>query len=93
MPRLRVDPRFASRFHKLDARVQHRVKKALQRFIEAPARKGANLESITGSPGPYYTLRATANFRIVLRREEDGKGEVFTVVDVGPHDIYRKYSR
>jgi len=93
MTRVGIHPEFEKRLAKLrDAQLRQRSHKALQRFIENPARIGSNLEQIEGTGGRYWSLRATRNFRIVLRRERDAEGDLYVAIDVGPHDIYRRYS-
>jgi plasmid maintenance system killer protein len=91
MPRLRIDPAFEERLDRLDAAIRKRAITALERFMIAPARTGANFERIEGTNGRYWSLRVTRNFRIILRLERDDSGDVFAAVDVGPHDIYRRY--
>jgi plasmid maintenance system killer protein len=92
MTRLRIDPGFEGRLAKLDVTLRRRAVRALERFIETPARAGANFERIEGTHGKYWSLRATRNFRIILRHERDVAGDVYVAIDVGPHDIYRRYS-
>jgi len=92
MPRLRIDPAFERRLDRLDPAIRKRTEQALVRFVASPPRGGANFERITGTNGRYWSLRATLNFRIILRLERDAAGELFAAIDVGPHDIYRRYS-
>ncbi len=92
MARLRIDPLFERRLAKLDATIRKRTANALERFVANPARVGANFERIEGTDGRYWSLRVTLNFRIVLRLERDDMGDVYAAMDVGPHDIYRRFT-
>ena len=86
MTRLRTDARFDRALRKLDPQRQRRVGAALAQFVENPARPGLNFEAVIGRPG-FHTIRAGRGWRILLRRDE---GDIFTAVNVGPHDIYRR---
>jgi plasmid maintenance system killer protein len=91
MPRVRIDPSFERRLDDY-ASMRDRIVSALQRFMIGPARRGANFEPLEGTDGRYWSLRVNRNFRIILRRERDAEGEIYAAIDLGPHDIYRRYS-
>jgi plasmid maintenance system killer protein len=91
MARLRIDPSFERHLDDYPS-LRSRAVSALQRFVAAPARRGANFEPLEGSDGRYWSLRVNRNFRIILRRERDAEGDIYAAIDLGPHDIYRRYS-
>jgi hypothetical protein len=66
-----------------------RAVETLTRVAQDPGRPGLNLEPIMGQPG-YFSVRVNRAVRILLRRDEDDKGAIFTAVNVGSHDrVYR----
>ena len=93
MIRLRIDPGFERALRRLAPSIRKRAKDALVKFIEDHTRPGLNFERLSGW-SDCYTIRINRNFRILLRREEDGdddEGPLYAAVDAGPHDlIYRR---
>lgn len=88
MPRLHIDGGFERAIRRLPANVQRRARTALDKFIDNPRRPGLNFEKLQGREN-YFSIRVSQNYRILLRREHDESGELFAVVDVGTHRIYR----
>ncbi len=89
MARLRTSKRFDRACRRLDPIIRKQVTAALEKFVENPSRPGLNFEPIVGRPG-CYSIRASRGYRILLLRDCDEDGEIFTASHVGPHDIYRR---
>ena len=89
MPRIRIDAGFDKSFKKPSGLHQQAVIRALEKFQANARHPSLNFEPI-GNEG-YHSIRATRGYRVMLRRESDASGELFAVVDVGRHDIYRRY--
>lgn len=89
MARLLTSKRFDDAFCKLAPNVRKQVAAALDKFVQNPARPGLHFEPIVGRPG-CYSIRASRSYRILLLRDHDEEGQIFTAANVGPHDIYRK---
>jgi hypothetical protein len=87
--RLRLEQRFKKSRSSLP-NLQRRIDETLGKLLRSPDLRGLNLEKIK-RPGDYYTIRVNRNFRILLRRETDEKGELFAVLDVAPHDATYRY--
>jgi mRNA-degrading endonuclease RelE of RelBE toxin-antitoxin system len=87
MTSVRPTTRFENAFKGLSHEVQKAVMKALLKLIDNPSHPGLNLESLRGAPG-YYSIRANRGFRIILLQADP---TTFDLIDVGPHDIYRRY--
>lgn len=71
---------------------QLRAARYLERLGEHPSPGNLGLKPLEGTNGKLWECRAGGQNRFILRRESDDKGHYFIVEDVGPHDIYRKYS-
>lgn len=89
MPRIRVTRKFLKSRQKLSGSLQKATDRAIKKFISTPDLPGLNFEAIRGHPG-YYSIRVSRGHRIFLREDRDEDGPVFTVVDVQPHDGYRR---
>ncbi len=89
MARLRTNKRFDNAFRQLPPNVRKQVAAALEKFVDNPSRPGLNFEPIVGRPG-CYSIRAGRAYRILLLRDHDKEGEIFTAANVGRHDIYRR---
>lgn len=87
---VRLDGTFADAYRKLPRDVQRATDKALLKLQENPPRPSLNLERIKGTEA-YWSIRVNLAYRILLRLEQEGDIEVFTAVDVGPHDSYRRW--
>lgn len=87
MTAIRPSARFDKAFEALGHETQKAVTRALVRLVQDPSHPGLNLEPLRGAAG-YLSIRANRSFRIIVMRVEEG---IFDVVDVGPHDIYRRY--
>lgn len=88
MPRLRIDSSFEKAYGKLSTQDQRATDRALLNFIENPRRPSLHLERIKGD---YWSIRASRRIRIMLRSESREDGEIWAVVDVGTHQVYRRY--
>lgn len=87
--RLQFTPAFNKAFARLSKTVQPRVRKALEQFMANPRHPGLHFEKLGGG-GAFHSIRASRGYRILMRREQDAAGELFALIDVGPHDIYRR---
>ncbi len=85
--------RIADSYRKAERRLPHRIRiqaaKALAILMETPDRPGLNFERLPGWEDT-YSIRVNRSYRILLRREADGLGELFAAVDIGTHQIYRR---
>ncbi len=89
MPRIRLHRQFERAFKRLPDDIQERATKSLERFIANPRHPGLNFEALRGHPG-LFSIRVNQGWRILLRRDQDGEGEIYVVADIGPHDVYRR---
>mgnify|MGYP002716436327 CR=1 FL=1 len=60
--------------------------------MQNPSLPGLNFEKLPGL-GNKWSIRITQGDRILLLRNQDDRGEIWTLHDLGPHDIYRKGGR
>jgi mRNA-degrading endonuclease RelE of RelBE toxin-antitoxin system len=88
MARVRWSRTFEKSFRKLPAQIQDSAFRAVWNLLEDPARPSLNLEKLRGTD--YWSIRVNLGYRILLQRESDSEGDAFRLVDVGPHDIYRR---
>lgn len=70
----------------------HQASAAFEQFIADPRRPGLNFEKLRGRDG-LYSIRVTHGDRAILRRLADSEGELFEVLLIGPHDIYKATGR
>jgi mRNA-degrading endonuclease RelE of RelBE toxin-antitoxin system len=85
---VKVDPTkaFAKAVRRLDPDVIQQVFKAVSLFCDNPNHPGVNFEAVTNKPG-VYTIRGSSALRIFLQATDDP--ELFQLVNVGNHDLYR----
>ena len=88
MPRVRWSRTFEKSFRKLPTAIQDAAFRAVLKLLEDAARPSLNLEKLHASE--YWSIRVNAGYRILLRPESDPEGDVFRLMDIGPHDIYRR---
>jgi mRNA-degrading endonuclease RelE of RelBE toxin-antitoxin system len=88
MARVRWSRTFEKSFRKLPAQIQDGAFRAVRNLLEDSARPSLNLERLRGTA--YWSIRVNLGYRILLQRESDPEGDVFRLMDVGPHDIYRR---
>ena len=88
MPTLFHTPRFLKALEVIrrDEALGRRVRTALERFEADIHHPGLNFEKLRGSD--FHSLRVTRGVRVIL--SQDGP-DAFVLVDVGGHDIYRRY--
>ena len=89
MPILRPTSKFLARldhYNRSDPITAKRIGGAVARFVGTPGAPGLNFEKLGGSN--YHSIRVTQGVRIILRR---AGADTFDLIDVGPHDIYRRY--
>jgi mRNA-degrading endonuclease RelE of RelBE toxin-antitoxin system len=88
MPRLRWSRTFEKSFRKLSAPIQDAAFRVVRNLLEDPSRPSLNLEKLRGTD--YWSIRVNLSYRILLRSETDPEGDLFQLMDVGPHDVYRR---
>ena len=89
MIQIRPDPVFLAALqaiNKSNPALGKRIQGAVERFQIAPQSPGLNFEKLRGSD--CHSIRVTRGVRIILR--QDGP-DAFVLVNVGSHDIYRRY--
>ena len=69
--------------------IRTRAERTLRRFIENPQHPGLHFEQLLGWEDT-YSIRVNRQYRILLVRETDEAGEIFAVVDIDTHQIYRR---
>lgn len=67
--------------------MRDRAATAIERFVANPSLPGLNFEKLAGY-SDRYSIRISRGDRIVLRRI--AVSDVFEILDIGPHDIYRR---
>ena len=72
----------------LSAENRKRAITALRRFDASPRHPSLNFERLAGH-GNLYSIRISRTHRAILRRVE-GTADTYDLMDVGPHDIYRR---
>jgi mRNA-degrading endonuclease RelE of RelBE toxin-antitoxin system len=87
--RIRVTERYRRSAARLPDRIRSRATDALGRLVENPQYPGLNLERIVGWENA-YSIRVNRQYRILLLREVDETGDLYAVVDIGTHQIYRQ---
>ena len=65
---------------------------AFEQFVTDPKRPGLNFEKLRGRDD-LYSIRITQGDRAILRRIVDAEGELFEVLLIGSHDIYKAVGR
>lgn len=90
MARVRLDEEFGRSYRKLGADLQRATDQALIKLQEHPPRPSLHLERIKGTDA-YWSIKVNKGYRVLLRLETDAAGEVFAVLEVGPHDSYRRW--
>jgi hypothetical protein len=90
--RVRYSRRFLSALKRLDRQPRERALRAIDKFIKDPSLPGLNLEKLPGFDNK-WSIRVTQGDRILLSRDQDDRGEIWTLHDLGPHDIYRRAGR
>ena len=89
MPKIRPGPGFEKAFVRLAGRDlprRRRILNALTQFEADPRRVGLNFERLKGTD--FFSIRVTQGDRVILRQID---ADTFELVDVGSHDIYRRY--
>ncbi len=72
----------------MEAQQAERASRAFELFIGNPYHPSLNFEKLSGRTN-LYSIRLSRGDRAILRRTEDTEGEMFEVLLIGPHDIYR----
>lgn len=89
MVRLLWSRTFEKSFGKLTPQLKNATFRAIAKFKEDLRHPSLRLEKLQGLPD-YWSIRVNLGYRIVLHRRQEGEDDVFTLVGVGPHDIYRR---
>lgn len=72
----------------LSAEDRRRAAKAIRLFQDNPRHPSLNFEKLAGY-GDLYSIRIKQGHRAILRRVP-GTDDEYDLLDVGPHDIYRR---
>lgn len=85
--RIRITERYkrSARKHNITTKAARTV----SRFIENAQHPGLHFEQLSGWDDT-YSIRVNRQYRILLVRETDEAGEIFAVVDIDTHQIYRR---
>lgn len=86
MVRVRYSRRFLDALKRLDRQPRERALKAIDKFMQNPSSPGLKLEKLPGFDDK-WSIRVTQGDRILLSRDRDEKGEIWTLHDLGPHEI------
>lgn len=92
MARVKRSPHFLDALARLDRPLRGRALRAVDKFIKNPSLPGLHLERLGGFENMWST-RIDRGYRILLSRDADDRGEVWTLHDAGPHDVYRRAGR
>jgi plasmid maintenance system killer protein len=87
--RIRVSKRYERSVSRIPDRIKMRAAKALIKFADNPTHPGLNFEQLSGWEAT-YSIRVNRQYRILLVRQTDDAGEIFAVIDIGTHQIYRR---
>ena len=77
---------------KLDRKAQDRALKTISKFERMPGLPGLELEKLGGFQN-LWSIRVSQGDRILLSKGVDEEGELWTLEDIGPHDVYRRVGR
>ncbi len=80
---------FVKALGKLPPDRQEKVRTALRLFMENPKFARLDFRPLSGKAG-HFIIDSGRGDRIILRRQE---GESYDAVDVGTHDLYRRWNR
>ena len=88
MTRIRFGRRAAKALRAMGEAQFRQASLAFEQFVADPRRPGLNFERVRGG-ADLYSIRITQGDRAILRRVLDAEGELFEVLLIGPHDIYK----
>jgi hypothetical protein len=89
--RVEQTKRFEKAFRKIkDTRRQRAIIDAIARLFDDPRHPALNFERIR-STERMWTIRSSLKDRVLIEHDPDADPDLFTLIDVGPHDIYRRY--
>ncbi len=71
---------------------RNRARRFLEMLGRQPVPGSLNLKPMEGCNRVLWECRAGGQNRFILRLQKDEAGVYFIVEDVGPHDIYKRYS-
>lgn len=90
MARILIGPRFEKTLRGRDEAYVAALEQTLERFVENERHPSLHFEKLIGSRD-VFTIRINRGDRIFLRRRADTTGAIYDVMDVGSHDLYRRY--
>lgn len=67
-----------------------RVAAALKKLSENPPPSSIRLKPMEGRKD-LWEARVDQGWRLILKRTKDEQGDYFVVLDIGPHDILKRY--
>ena len=78
---------FRKSFKKLDNKLQKRTKKQFKLFLNNLFHPSLNTEKLEPKNNNIWSFRIDKSNRVIFTFSED---ETILLLDIGPHDIYRK---
>lgn len=87
--RVRIADSYKRSVRRIPKHIQTKATRALVRFQDNPRHPGLNFEKLSEFDDT-YSIRVDRQYRILLIRETDEEGELFSAVDIGTHRVYRR---
>jgi mRNA-degrading endonuclease RelE of RelBE toxin-antitoxin system len=87
--RIRIADSYKRSARRVPEHIRNRAAEALSCFQDNPRYPGLNFEKLSGFDDT-YSIRVTKQYRVLLIRQIDEAGELFSVVDIGTHQVYRR---
>lgn len=87
--RVTASEAFQKALKRLPPNRQKAAARALAKFMTEPRLPSLDFRPLAGAAG-YHIIDPTGGDRIILRKVSDDE---YQAVDVGPHDIYRRWNR
>ena len=87
--RLRIDRRVEKAISRMSQLERERAQRAFTQFQTDPRYPGLNLEKLQGHLN-LWSFRINRSVRVLLRPVPGAADETWELLDIGPHDIYRR---
>lgn len=87
--RVSIEQRFIDRLKKLPPDRAKSAQQVVVKFQKEPALPSLKYRPLKGTPR-HFIINSVGGDRIILRKDA---ADLYAVVDVGPHDIYRRLNR
>lgn len=79
---------FRKSYESLDKSIQKKTKKQFQLFLQNLFHPSLNTEKLQPKNKNIWSFRIDRNFRVIFTFLDQ---ETILLLDIGPHDIYKKY--